>query len=148
MHPSRSLWIWGLASLLLLSFGLVAAAGRGGHSSSPPADAAPAAPGTAALRVAIDPESGTLVPAPPSLDAKADVDLQTMLSRSSEGLTKVVHPDGHVSVLLEGRFQNAAVARIGDGGKVETACVERPEDAEAFRRGDTASQTPQTPEER
>jgi len=49
-------------------------------------------PGTAAMRVAIDPDTGLLVPALNSPQKAVDAELSEMLSRSSEGLVEVHHP--------------------------------------------------------
>ncbi|MDX2473653.1 MAG: hypothetical protein QNL91_08065 [Candidatus Krumholzibacteria bacterium] len=95
-------------------------------------------PGTSALRAAIDPETGSLVIGPGAtgltgdLDKAQDAELARMLSRSDEGLVPVVHPDGRVSVHLEGRFMSTSVARIGADGLVETLCTEDQSEAEAF----------------
>jgi hypothetical protein len=90
-------------------------------------------PGTAALRATIDPETGSLVQGhQPTL--KADPELQEILSRSTEGLVPVQHPDGSVSVNLQGRFQSASMARIDSTGKLHTTCVDTPQAAEAACR--------------
>jgi hypothetical protein len=98
-----------------------------------------ATPGTAAMRAAIDPETGQLVTGPAAerlaetgADKQADAELEQMLSRSDAGLQQVHRPDGTVSVNLEGRFMSASVARIGADGKVETLCAEDAAAAEAF----------------
>ena len=61
-------------------------------------------------------------------------DLAPVLSRSSEGL--VVHRlrDGGERIDLGGRFQSAAIARIGPDGRVITGCVDSVEQADAFLR--------------
>ena len=102
------------------------------------------APGSAAMRVARDPETGALVTGPeaarilagtPTGDKAADDEMARMLSRSTEGLLEVHHPDGRVSVNLQGRFMNASVARIGADGTVEQLCAEDHTEAEAFLAG-------------
>jgi hypothetical protein len=90
-------------------------------------------PGTAALRASIDPETGKLVLGHQPT-SKADPELQNMLSRSTEGLVPVQHPDGSVSVNLQGRFQSASVARIDSSGKLHTTCVDSAENADAACR--------------
>lgn len=101
-------------------------------------DGTPDAPGSAALRAAIDPETGDLligaVPQqlPGDPDKALEADLDRMLSRSDEGLEAVNHPDGRVSVHLKGRFMSASVARINADGGVETLCTEHAPDAHNF----------------
>jgi hypothetical protein len=57
-------------------------------------------------------------------------------NKATEGLVRKRHEDGTVSVDLQGRFRNVTLAkRSGDGG-VTAACVDTPEAAEAFLRGE------------
>jgi hypothetical protein len=58
-------------------------------------------------------EDSASAPAP---DAAAELRLERMLSRSSEGLVEVRREDGTVAVDLEGRFQNVMVAVPTAGG--------------------------------
>jgi len=131
----------------LVSVCLTAIAGLYWSQSSPagsPSLATDMPVGTAAMRISLDPETGEWVTGStantegdvaPTVDQKS-VDLAHMLSRSTEGLTKVHHPDGRVSVHLEGRFMSASVARIGDDGKVETLCSEDLTEAKDFLNAD------------
>jgi len=82
------------------------------------------------MRAFLDPETGELIQGhlPPS---KADSqEIQEALSRSTDGLVTVEHPDGSMSVHLQGRFQNASVARIDSSGKLHLSCVDSPEAAD------------------
>lgn len=82
-----------------------------------------AIPGHAAMRATINPETGEreISAGPPTL--ALDPETQNALRRDTEGLKRVYHPDGSVSVNLQGRFQSASVARIGENGKV-TICTD------------------------
>jgi hypothetical protein len=64
--------------------------------------------------------------------------LAPSLSRSSEGL--VIEPAAHggEKVRLEGRYQSAAMAKVGADGRLVTDCVDTVEDAEAFLLDATA----------
>lgn len=104
------------------------------ETAAAPADPA-LSPGTAAMRIAIDPDTGELVPAQAVRNKAVDSDLATMLSKSSEGLVEVHHPDGHVSVDLQGRFMSASLARINADGELESTCVESAAQAEHFLGG-------------
>jgi len=44
----------------------------------------------------------------------------------------VRHPDGSVSMDLEGRLQNVTVARVNRDGRVLQSCVDNPQAAGAF----------------
>jgi hypothetical protein len=58
--------------------------------------------------------------------------LKTLLNQSTDDLKQVKHADGSVSMDLQGRLQNVALAKKGDHGNVEQACVDNPESAAAF----------------
>ena len=92
-------------------------------------------PGTAAMRIAIDPDTGELIPARVTANKAMDAELAEMLSTSTVGLVEVHHPDGHVSVDLQGRFMSASLARIDSDGEIEATCVETTEQAESFLSG-------------
>ena len=76
------------------------------------------APGQAALRATINPETGEVEVGVATSSAPLDPETANALRRDSEGLKEVVHPDGSVSVNLEGRFQSVSVAHIDENGKL------------------------------
>jgi hypothetical protein len=149
-----------LRSLAAL-FGLVAIALIGGAgrladrtvSASRPAqpeiapagadDAVSRAVGEAAMRVAIDPETGQLVPLvqePGKLPAAESGSgpqpaLPALLDRSTSGLFEEVRPDGSVKVNLQGRFMSASLARLDGDGSLQTTCAGDPEAAARFLGG-------------
>ncbi len=100
---------------------------------TPAAPAAPAAtpvsgivPGTAGMVIAIDPETG-LVGAPSSEQlAEMKLDENELVSR--EGGILVRHPNGMVSLDLQGRNQDYAVIKRTADGKIVTGCVQHPGD--------------------
>jgi hypothetical protein len=110
-------------------------------AASAPALSSGASVGEAAMRVSIDPETGALVPDHVPV-SKADGDLEESLSRSTDGLIEVHHPDGSVSVDLQGRFQNASMARIDSSGKLHTTCVDHADAAQGFCDGKHAAKKP------
>ena len=58
--------------------------------------------------------------------------IKSLVNQSTEGLKQVQHADGSVSMDLQGRFQNVALAKKTDDGKVVQSCVDNPESAAAF----------------
>src|SRR5687768_235151 len=64
--------------------------------------------------------------------------LEPLLSRSLEGLTPRALPGGGEVIDLAGRFQSAAIAKIGPDGQLEISCVDTVEEAEAFLRAPAA----------
>ena len=76
------------------------------------------APGTAGMRVYLDPETGEIAG---HIDAQAaielDAELQEALRHDDEGLTTVRHEDGAESLDLNGRYQEASVVRLDASGK-------------------------------
>jgi hypothetical protein len=53
-------------------------------------------------------------------------------NKSTDGLVQVQNDDGSVSMDLQGRFQNVAVARKNDDGSLSQACLDNPAAAGAF----------------
>jgi hypothetical protein len=58
--------------------------------------------------------------------------IKDLVNQSDEGLKQVQHPDGSVSVNLEGRFQNVSVAQKNPDGTISQSCVNSPETAAQF----------------
>jgi hypothetical protein len=95
--------------------------GPDGKSAIDKVETSESATTTAGVRVAIDPETGTRVPAPamcPEVSSK----LHDALSQSAEGLTIVHRPDGSKHVNLEGRFSSGIWASVTPNG-VQHSCV-------------------------
>jgi hypothetical protein len=63
-------------------------------------------------------------------------------NQSTEGLVQVQHPDGTVSMDLQGRFQNVMLAKKSDDGSVSQACVDNSEAAAAFLRSKESTTQP------
>jgi len=82
------------------------------------------------MLIGIDPETGELgMPTREQWNELSDLE-QQRLDHSSAGLVEVHHPDGSVSVDLQGRFQEFATVRIGPDGKLVFQCVDGAENAE------------------
>lgn len=60
---------------------------------------------------------------PTADEVLADLELEQMTSRSTEGLEAVEHPDGTVSVDLEGRFMSVVVATPNAAGGHTVSCA-------------------------
>lgn len=58
--------------------------------------------------------------------------IKNLVNQSTDGLKQVQHLDGSVSLDLQGRFQNVALAKKTDDGTVAQSCVDNPESAAAF----------------
>jgi len=58
--------------------------------------------------------------------------IKQLLDQSSDGLVQVQRADGSVSMDLQGRFQNAMLAKKEEDGSISQACVDNPEAAAAF----------------
>jgi len=80
----------------------------------------------------IDNQTGQIRPLTPE-EAQALADgIKPLLNQSDEGLKQVRHPDGSVSVDLEGRFQEVAVAQKNTDGSVSQSCVNNTDAAADF----------------
>jgi hypothetical protein len=82
--------------------------------------------------IQVDSQTGQIQELTPEEAQKLAAGLKPMLNKSSEGLVTVQHPDGSVSMDLQGRFQNVAVARVNKDGTVSQSCVDNPRAAGAF----------------
>lgn len=104
---------------------------RRAHRSVAPRTVAAPAPAQAGMVVAVDPETGVLgMPTSEQLQALG-LDQSAAYDDSDAGLVEVHHPDGTVSIDLQGRFQEYSVIRITPDGKKIMACV--PTRAQAAR---------------
>lgn len=104
-----------------------------------------AAPARAGMVIAYDPETGRL--GSPTVEQLLVLNARerNAVSRSLAGLIQVLHPDGSVSVDLQGRFQEFAMATIGTDGKPVLRCVE---DSASVRRALSPAPAPPALEER
>jgi Na+-translocating ferredoxin:NAD+ oxidoreductase RnfG subunit len=82
--------------------------------------------------IQVDSQTGEIQPLTPQEAEKLAAGLKPMLNKSSDGLVTVQHPDGSISMDLQGRFQNVAVARVNKDGTVSESCVDNPRAAGAF----------------
>lgn len=82
--------------------------------------------------VQIDPQTGQVRPLTPEEARKLAEGLKELANQSTEGLQQVQHPDGSVSMDLQGRFQNVAIAKRNEDGSMSQSCVDNPESGAAF----------------
>ena len=100
--------------------------------------------GTSAMRAYLNPETGQLeVRRATASEFELDAETREALRRDTEGLVMQHHPDGSVSVNLQGRFQNATVLHKDENG-VMTICTDHAHDAQ--RVLDEETPTDKTPE--
>jgi hypothetical protein len=88
-------------------------------------------PARAGLVIAWDPESQSFTMPAPDRSLPLTAEERNAISRSFAGLVQVHHPDGSVSVDLQGRFQEFAVVHLGPDGKPVYQCLD---DAATMRR--------------
>src|SRR5688572_25642958 len=86
--------------------------------------------------IQVNSQTGEIKPLTQEEAQKLANGLAPMLDDSADGLVQVKHTDGSVSMDLQGRFQNVAVARINKNGTVEQSCVDNPRAAAKFFRID------------
>ena len=84
--------------------------------------------------VFVDSQTGKIKPLSAQEAQELAQGLKTMLekNKSSEGLVEEHNADGSISVDLQGRFQNVAVARENEDGTLSTSCVDTPRAAANF----------------
>jgi hypothetical protein len=82
--------------------------------------------------VQVDPQTGQIKPLSSQEAQQMAEGLKKMLNRSTDGLEPVKEADGSISLDLQGRFKNVAVARVNQDGSIEQSCVDTPEAAANF----------------
>lgn len=82
--------------------------------------------------IQVDPQTGQVKALTQDEAKQLAEGLKTMLNKSTDGLVQEQHPDGTVSMDLQGRFQNVAVAKINSDGSLSQSCVDNPEAAASF----------------
>jgi hypothetical protein len=113
-------------------------AASGGHAlDAASSTVSPAeAPAVAGMVIGRDPETGTWgPPTPEQLRELAELRKLSAADRRAVAkpdgpLPEIRHPDGHVSVELDGQFQEFTTVRLGPDGKPVFTCVQGPESAE------------------
>jgi hypothetical protein len=94
--------------------------------------------------VAVDRATGKLrQPTPEEAKALA-AGLQKLINRSTQGLQVVHHPNGAMSIDLQGRFQSVAVAKVNSDGKVAQSCATNMNEATAFVQSNSNAVSPST----
>lgn len=86
----------------------------------------------AGQEVQVNSQTGQMKELTPDQARKLAAGLHQMVNKSTDGLVQAQHADGSVSMELEGRFQNVAVARVNKDGEVTQSCVDSPQTAGAF----------------
>ena len=82
--------------------------------------------------VQVNDQTGQARPLTPEEAQKLADGIKELVNQSDEGLKQVQHPDGSVSVNLEGRFQNVTVAQKNADGTISQSCVNSTETAAQF----------------
>jgi hypothetical protein len=58
--------------------------------------------------------------------------LKELANQSQEGLKQVRHADGTVSIDVQGRFQNVALAKRNEDGTISQTCIDNPASGALF----------------
>jgi hypothetical protein len=82
--------------------------------------------------VPIDPQTGLVRPLTQEEAQRMAAGIKELVNQSTDGLQQVKQADGSVLMDLQGRFQNVAVARLDEDGKLVQSCVDNRESAAAF----------------
>ena len=80
----------------------------------------------------LDPQTGQVRPLTQEEAQRLAAGIKELVNQSTDGLQSVRHADGSVSIDLQGRFQNIAVAKLDEDGNLVQSCVDNPESAAAF----------------
>ncbi len=86
----------------------------------------------AGLVIAVDRQTGTTRALTAEEAQHLAQGIKQLLNQSTDGLVEVRRADGSVSMDLQGRFQNAMLAKKEEDGSITQACVDNETDAAAF----------------
>jgi hypothetical protein len=86
----------------------------------------------AAKQIPIDNQTGQVRPLTQEEAQNLAAGIKELVNQSTDGLKSVRHADGSISMDLQGRFQNLAVAKKNEDGSVTQSCVDNPQSAAAF----------------
>jgi len=115
----------------LLNVAVFACAAETSAKSASPT--APQTQGAVGMRIYVDPGTGAMVDRPVTAQHKsAAADDDAQFNQDNSGLRVVTHPDGSISIALEGRFQMATQAHKAEDGSIKYTC----EDAEHSAQGE------------
>jgi hypothetical protein len=106
-----------------------------GASLATAAPAAKATAGVSGMQVFVDPASGRIRPATAQEMKMMSERLKASMNRSTAGLQVQEHPNGMLSMNLEGGFLNVWVASLAADGQVVNSCVTDYATAEAILSG-------------
>ena len=116
MRTSRRVGV--VSFLLVITAAAIAVLAPG--SSTPTVSSTPnVAPAGDGMRVYLDPETGE-PGAQPEASAVVELspEMENALRHDDEGLVQVSHPNGAVSMDLQGRYTEATVVRVDANGKM------------------------------
>jgi len=85
-----------------------------------------------ALAAPQDPQTGQIRPLTQDEAQRLAAALKELANPSTDGLKQTQHADGSVSINLDGRFQNIALARRNTDGSIAQGCIDNPQAGAAF----------------
>lgn len=123
-----------LLAMVLLTVGVVAGISKQKFNAKESNSVARRIPVTNGARTANQKgvQTGQIKPLTQEEAQRLAAALKELANQSTAGLKSVHHPDGTVSMDLQGRFQNVALARKNEDGSVSQACVDNPQAGAAF----------------
>jgi len=77
-------------------------------------------------------QTGQIKPLTQEEAQKLAAALKELANQSQEGLKQVRHADGTVSIDVQGRFQNVALAKRNDDGTISQTCIDNPASGALF----------------
>lgn len=86
----------------------------------------------AGQQVQVDSQTGKIKPLTPEEAKKLAQGIKGLANQSTDGLTPIYQLDGSVSINLQDRFQNVAIAKKNPDDTVSQSCVDNPQSAAEF----------------
>jgi hypothetical protein len=82
--------------------------------------------------IPLDPQTGQVRPLTQEEAERLAASIKELVNQSTDGLQAVKHPDGTISMDLQGRFQSMVLTKRDENGEWVTACVDNRAAAAAF----------------
>jgi hypothetical protein len=132
-HVRRLIWV----SIIVAIFGLGATAAVSLRAKQPASSLQTKNTYTnlrarVGVPVPLDPQTGQVRPLTQEEAERLAAGIKQLANQSTDGLQSVRHADGSVSMDLQGHFQNVAVAKLDEDGKLTQSCIDNPESGAAF----------------
>jgi hypothetical protein len=121
-----------LVAISLLAVGVLAGMSKNNNSTESGAKSLVPNTGRTASTFQTTNQTAQIKPLTQEEAQKLAAALKELANQSQEGLKQVRHADGTVSIDVQGRFQNVALAKRNEDGTISQTCIDNPASGALF----------------